>query len=212
MQRIVHFFVLMMLFTSTNTFAANKAIMMNTLEYRCENVEQPSSKPYLAYYSPHMLQYAVDIDFVVKQTGVCTSLLIALMEQQSGLIRRHSPLRKPWVKPFGDLSKKFGFVPQLVDVAKKLRELKNRSYSGYMPADEAMAYLFNVKLPVGTPKRLLQDGKRFDFQMLYRDMFMHEYTPTQYLHSSDFGLGQDLLLRSWQFRQDMVGSIFAAAR
>ncbi len=187
-------------------FAAmgNEKNYFDTFSYSCGRSEQPSSVPYLAHYAPHLLVYAVDIDFVVKQTGVCTSLLLALMEQESALVRRHTVKRKPWVRPFGDLSKKYGFVAQLVDVAVKLRELKNRSYSGYLPATEKMAYLFNTQMPVGTPKWLLQDEDRAAFRRLYRDMFMLEYTPMYYLHSSDFGLKQDLLLRSWQFRQNLV--------
>lgn len=194
--------------TASCTASAVEKNYFDTFPYRCNQQQQPSSVAYFKQYSPHMLIHAVDIDFVVKQTGVCTSLLIALMEQETGLIRRHTIKRKPWVQPFGKLSKKYGFIAQLVDVAVKLRQLKNRAYSGYLPANEKMAYLFNVQMPVGTPKRLLQTEARAQFQVLYRDMFMLEYVPTYYLHSSDFGLQQDLLLRSWQFRQDMVRSIF----
>jgi len=211
MKWTFRYVIFLMLVTNFTVFCEEKRFT-EAFQYRCDNPEQPSSAPFLTYFSPHMLQYAVDIDFVVKQTGVCTSLLIALIEQQSGLIRQQTKLRKPWAKPFGELSEKFGFIAQLVDVAKKLRELKNRSYSGYLPAHEKMAYLFNVELPKGTPKRLLQDDKRLDFQILYRDMFMVEYRPMRYLHTSDFGLRQDLLLRSWQFRQNLVRSLFAITR
>ena len=205
-------YAIFLMLVTTFTVVSDENRFNDAFLYRCENPEQPSSAPFLKHFSPHMLEYAVDIDFVVKQTGVCTSLLIALIEQQSGLIRQQTNLRKPWAKPFGELSEKFGFIAQLVDVAKKLRELKNRSYSGYLPAHEKMSYLFNVELPKGTPRRLLQDDKRLDFQILYRDMFMVEYRPMRYLHTSDFGLRQDLLLRSWQFRQNLVRSLFAITR
>lgn len=210
MNRISAMLTYAVLAMSFNTYAVEKNYF-DTFPYACNQMEQPSSVAYFKQYSPHMLIHAVDIDFVVKQTGVCTSLLIALMEQETGLIRRHTVKRKPWIQPFGQLSKKYGFIAQLVDVAVKLRQLKNRAYSGYLPADEKMAYLFNVQMPVGTPKRLLQTEARERFKTLYRDMFMLEYVPTYYLHSSDFGLKQDLLLRSWQFRQDMVRPIFAVA-
>lgn len=210
MKRISAMLAYVVLAMSFNTSAVEKNYF-DTFPYACNQMEQPSSVAYFKQYSPHMLIHAVDIDFVVKQTGVCTSLLIALMEQETGLIRRHTVKRKPWIQPFGQLSKKYGFIAQLVDVAVKLRQLKNRAYSGYLPANEKMAYLFNVQMPVGTPKRLLQIEARAQFKTLYRDMFMLEYVPTYYLHSSDFGLKQDLLLRSWQFRQDMVRPIFAVA-
>jgi len=210
MNRISAMLAYAVLAMSFNTYAVEKNYF-DTFPYACNQMEQPSSVAYFKQYSPHMLIHAVDIDFVVKQTGVCTSLLIALMEQETGLIRRHTVKRKPWIQPFGQLSKKYGFIAQLVDVAVKLRQLKNRAYSGYLPANEKMAYLFNVQMPVGTPKRLLQIEARAQFKTLYRDMFMLEYVPTYYLHSSDFGLKQDLLLRSWQFRQDMVRPIFAVA-
>lgn len=184
----------------------------DTFPYACNNADQPSSVAYFKHYSPHMLIHAVDLDFVVKQTGVCTSLLIALMEQETGIIRRHTPKRKPWIQPFGSLSKKYGFIAQLVDVATKIRHLKNRAYSGYLPANEKMAYLFNLHMPVGSARQQLQIDARSRFETLYRDMFMLEYVPTYYLHKSDFGLKQDILLRSWQFRQNLVGSIFAIAR
>lgn len=201
-------FVVLAISFSTSAIERN---YFDTFPYGCNQAEQPSSVAYFKQYSPHMLIHAVDIDFVVKQTGVCTSLLIALMEQETGLIRRHSIKRKPWIQPFGKISKKYGFIAQLVDVAVKLRQLKNRAYSGYLPANEKMAYLFDVQMPVGTPKRLLQIEARAKFRTLYRDMFMQEYVPRYYLHSSDFGLKQDFLLRSWQFRQDMVRPIFAVA-
>ncbi len=210
MKRISAMLAYVVLAMSFNTSAVEKNYF-DTFPYACNQMEQPSSVAYFKQYSPHMLIHAVDIDFVVKQTGVCTSLLIALMEQETGLIRRHTVKRKPWIQPFGQLSKKYGFIAQLVDVAVKLRQLKNRAYSGYLPANEKMAYLFNVQMPVGTPNRLLQIEARAQFKTLYRDMFMLEYVPTYYLHSSDFGLKQDLLLRSWQFRQDMVRPIFAVA-
>lgn len=210
MKRISAMLAYVVLAMSFNTSAVEKNYF-DTFPYACNQMEQPSSVAYFKQYSPHMLIHAVDIDFVVKQTGVCTSLLIALMEQETGLIRRHTVKRKPWIQPFGQLSKKYGFIAQLVDVAVKLRQLKNRAYSGYLPANEKMAYLFNVQMPVGTPKRLQQIEARAQFKTLYRDMFMLEYVPTYYLHSSDFGLKQDLLLRSWQFRQDMVRPIFAVA-
>lgn len=210
MKRFSVMLAYLVLAMSFNTSAVEKNYF-DTFPYACNQMEQPSSAAYFKQYSPHMLIHAVDIDFVVKQTGVCTSLLIALMEQETGLIRRHTVKRKPWIQPFGQLSKKYGFIAQLVDVAVKLRQLKNRAYSGYLPANEKMAYLFNVQMPVGTPNRLLQIEARAQFKTLYRDMFMLEYVPTYYLHSSDFGLKQDLLLRSWQFRQDMVRPIFAVA-
>lgn len=210
MKRIIEKLAFVVLMTSFAGSAVEKNYF-DTFPYSCNKTDQPSSVAFFKEYSPHMLIHAVDIDFVVKQTGVCTSLLIALMEQETGIIRRHTVKRKPWIQPFGKLSKKYGFIAQLVDVSVKLRQLKNRAYSGYLPANENMAYLFNVQMPVGTPKRLLQIEARAKFRTLYRDMFMMEYVPTYYLHSSDFGLKQDLLLRGWQFRQNMVGPLFATA-
>lgn len=180
----------------------------DTFAYSCGNVKQPSSAPFLAHFAPHLLTHAVDIDFVVKQTGVCTSLLLALIEQESALVRRHTTRRKPWVRPFGDLSKKYGFIAQLVDVARKLRQLKNKSYSGYLPLDEKMAYLFDANALKSTMTLSFHSESRTRFQTLYRDMFMLEYKPMRYLHSSDFGLKQDLLLRSWQFHQNLERSLF----
>lgn len=210
MKRIIAKLTFVVLMASSTAFAAEKNYF-DTFPYACNQVEQPSSVAYFKQYAPHMLIHAMDIDFVVKQTGVCTSLLIALMEQETGLIRQHTIKRKPWIQPFGQLSKKYGFIAQLVDVSLKIRQLKNRAYSGYLPANEKMAYLFNVQMPIGTPKRLLQIEARARFKTLYRDMFMLEYIPTYYLHSSDFGLKQDLLLRSWQFRQDMVRPLLSVA-
>lgn len=183
---------------------AGEKTYFDTFTYGCDQKEQPSSIRYLKQFSPHMLVHAVDIDFVVKQTGVCTSLLITLMEQETGIIRRHTLKRKPWIRPFGDLSAKYGFIAQLVDVSVKLRALKNRSYSGYLPADESMAYLFNVKIPASQRIQLSKAKQRADFDTLYRDMFMLEYRPMHMFHSSDFGLQQDLLLRGWQFRPNLV--------
>ncbi len=172
-------------------------------KYSCSQNEKPSAVPFLSFYAPHMLQFAIDIDFVSAQTGICTSILIALIEQQSGLIRQHTRPDKPWNTPFGHLSDKRGFVAQLVDVSITLKRLQQKSESGMLPASEPLAYLFNVGTLTGGPERLSPQTRLQRFETLYRDMFMTEYIAAQWHNEPHLGFKQEMMLRGWQFRQSL---------
>lgn len=147
--------------------------------FNCSNVVQPSSEEYLREYAPHMILHALDIDFIVKETRLCTSMLIALIEFQSGIIRNTGDWRRSGRRPFADLSEHSGFLPQLIDVTGQILQAQLQVHDYWIPAKQPFAFLFQHRFPPGTPVRFSQEHKKLQFQRLYRDMFMQEYYPLQ---------------------------------
>lgn len=173
-------------------------------KYGCYRQTNPSIVPFLRYYAPHVLHYGVDIDFVAARTGICTAVIVALIEQQSGLIRQHTKHNKPWQKPFGYLSEKSGFIAQLIDVSIKLRKLKELSNRGMLSAHDPLAYLFANVTPAATSEQMWPQARRQRFQTLYRDMFMVEYNGGNWQTHQTFDLTDEAILWGWQFRPELV--------
>jgi hypothetical protein len=147
--------------------------------FNCSNVVQPSSEEYLREYAPHMILHALDIDFIVKETGLCTSMLITLMEFQSGIVRNTGDWRRSSHRPFAELSDKIGFLPQLIDVTEQIKMAQRQVHGYWIPAKQPLAFLFEHRFPPGTPVRFNQDYKKELFKRLYRSMFMQEFYPLQ---------------------------------
>lgn len=152
-----------------------KGTIRDFRQFSCQNKVQPSSVEYLREFAPHLLMHALDIDFIVKETGLCTSMLIALMEFQSGIVRNTGNWRTEAKYPFAELSDEIGFLPQLIDVAAKINKARTEVYQRWIPVKQPFAFLFDHSFPPGTPPRFSQEHKKLLFQRLYRGMFMQEF-------------------------------------
>lgn len=145
--------------------------------FACNKEIQPSSEAYLKEYAPHLILHALDIDFIVKETGLCTSMLIALIEFQSGIVRSRRIWDTQANKPFGVLSNRDGFLRQLIDVTEQIKQAQLSVRDDWIPVKQPYAFLFRQSFPPGTPARLVHLNQKVQFRSLYRAMFMQEYFP-----------------------------------
>lgn len=77
---------------------------------------------WLARKAPHLLPYSESISHWAGYSGISPKVLIALMEQQSGIVSSRNIARNGMDTPFGALSKATGFNAQTRDVAQALRD------------------------------------------------------------------------------------------
>lgn len=77
---------------------------------------------WLARRAPHLLPYSESISHWAGYSGISPKVLIALMEQQSGIVSTRGIRRNGLDRPFGALSKKVGFNAQTMDIAQALRQ------------------------------------------------------------------------------------------
>lgn len=178
--------------------------------FNCRHAAQPSSEEYLREFAPHMILHALDIDFIVKETGLCTSMLLALIEFQSGIIRNTGDWRRSAHRPFSDLSDKTGFLPQLIDVARQIQRAQQEVHGYWIPAKQPLAFLFQHKFPPGTPVRFNQDYKKLLFQRLYRGMFMQEFYPLKQVEPAQLaGRGWSRLrIHGWNFLRKYSSAVY----
>lgn len=153
------------------------AQIKNFHHFACNKEQQPSSEAYLKEYAPHLILHALDIDFMVKETGLCTSMLITLIEFQSGIVRSTRMWEAEKDKPFGQLSDKAGFLRQLIDVTEQIKQAQLSVRDDWIPVKQPFAFLFRQSYPPGTPARFVHLNQKVQFRALYRAMFMLEYHP-----------------------------------
>lgn len=77
---------------------------------------------YLARHAPHLARHAESISHWAGYSNISPKVLIALMEQQSGVVSRRRANADALRRPFGALSKADGFNAQTRDVANALRQ------------------------------------------------------------------------------------------
>ncbi len=90
------------------------------LDYSQEEMFGFNIEQYLEEHARHLLPHAEEISHIAGEYRVSPRALIALMEQQSGAVRNPDFTE---TSPLSDLSDKTGFLPQLRDVATRLRKL-----------------------------------------------------------------------------------------
>ncbi len=107
---------------SPTTLAAADAVDWSAehIVYRPQEMLTFSVADYLRQHARHLLPHAELISHVAGETSVSPRLLLALMEQQSGLLSNRKPTKQQWAAPFGTLSSKYGFRAQLEDVSQQL--------------------------------------------------------------------------------------------
>ncbi len=91
------------------------------LDYSQEEMFRFNIEQYLRANAPHLLPHAEEISHVAGVSRISPRALIALMEQHSGAVKNPNFAE---TSPFGDLSKKAGFLDQLRDLATRLESLR----------------------------------------------------------------------------------------
>ncbi|MBU2711965.1 M23 family metallopeptidase [Zooshikella harenae] len=116
------------------------------LIYSPDEMDQFDLASYLAQHAPHLSQYAEVISHWSGFTSISPKVLLALMEQQSGIISNPSPSAADLQSPFGKLSVKIGFELQVEIIAKRLAKLH------YHPKDSST----NLSTQTAEPLQLNQ--------------------------------------------------------
>jgi len=131
---------------------------------------------YLAKRAPHLRRHSESISHWAGYSSISPKVLIALMEQQSGVVSRKRIKADAMLRPFGKLSKSNGFNEQTRDVANALRQAL------YEQQDPASAPKGRVPLSRANPLQALyvqageshaSAGLRGDaeFQLVYGRLF-----------------------------------------
>ena len=90
------------------------------LVYSYDEMFDFDTRAYLAKRAPHLVQHSEVISHWAGYSAISPKVLIALMEQQTGVVSHGSLLAQR--HPFGKLSKAQGFNAQTRDVAEALRQ------------------------------------------------------------------------------------------
>jgi murein DD-endopeptidase MepM/ murein hydrolase activator NlpD len=154
-------------FAAMPTQAASAAPASNSLLYSHAEMFSFDTESYLLAQAPELAQYAEIISHWAGYSSVSPRVLLALIEQHSGLISR-SGQRGAINRPMGSLSKLSGFNAQVRDVADQLaRRL-------YEPAPHAAAGEFGSEAAAPTPLRALlssSNGGEQEFAAIYQRLF-----------------------------------------
>lgn len=153
-----------------------------------------------ASYFPHLKPHQEVIMHYAGQYSLNPKLLISLMESQSKIIT--SPSKKAFSAPFGNLSNKKGFKPQMKDVAKelskrfyaykkltlKIDKRQRNTLSSNSPssaATAAISSLLNVKNKAQiTPTKPIKRTKPDMFQRGLAKQFPSEIAPRSELRQA----------------------------
>jgi hypothetical protein len=185
----------------TNAQSATAAIVAQTanpLVYSYDEMFNFDIEAFLASQAPHLLPYAEQISHWAGYSSISPRVLLALMEQQSGVLRNPNQSAKQMAQPFATLSAKQDFASQLQDVADQLatrlyREPQHAAateFSNIQPAS-ALDFLFTSPTTKQLPQ--LQDAKQTaaanSFSNIYRQLFAEDFIPER--HQSESLLDED---------------------
>ncbi|MCX4026694.1 pre-peptidase C-terminal domain-containing protein [Endozoicomonas sp. SM1973] len=92
----------------------------NQLIYTTDEMFSFDIKSYLESNAPHLIDYAEVISHWSGYSSISPKVIIALIEQQTGLVSNEYLDVSVYYKPMGSLSDKHGFSEQVEDVAVKL--------------------------------------------------------------------------------------------
>lgn len=101
--------------------AGSAPVTVSDLIYTPEEMFGFDIERYLAKRAPHLLGHSEAISHWAGYSSISPKVLIALMEQQSGVITRNRMRDNAMTRPFGKLSLRSGFDQQVEDVAEQLR-------------------------------------------------------------------------------------------
>jgi LasA protease len=168
-----------------STYASAVHQPVNPLIYSYDEMFNFDIEAYLASQAPHLLPYAEHISHWAGYSSISPRVLLALMEQQSGVLRNANLSAKQLAKPFGKLSAKADFAGQLQDVAD---QLATRVYSApshseaaefsNRQAPSALDFLFESAKPqaLSDAQALQQQGAAQQFNDIYQQLFAVEFS------------------------------------
>ncbi|RVU42053.1 M23 family metallopeptidase [Rheinheimera riviphila] len=164
---------------------------VNPLIYSYDEMFNFDIEAYLASQAPHLLPYAEQISHWAGYSSISPRVLMALMEQQSGVLRNANLSAKQLAQPFGKLSAKRDFAGQLQDVAD---QLATRLYTepthpeaaefAKQQAPSALDFLFASATPktlsdapsLPDPQALPQQAAARHFNAIYQQLFAEEFS------------------------------------
>jgi len=151
----------------------------NPLVYSYDEMFNFDIEAYLASQAPHLLPYAEQISHWAGYSSISPRVLLALMEQQSGVLRSPNLSAEQLAQPFAKLSAKPDFAGQLQDVAD---QLATRLYSA--PTHPAASEFSNQQAPSALdflfenaePHAIQQQAATRHFNDIYQQLFAEEFS------------------------------------
>jgi LasA protease len=175
---------------ATSPSAAAWRQPVNPLVYSYDEMFNFDIEAFLASQAPHLLPYAEQISHWAGYSSISPRVLLALMEQQSGVLRSTNHSAEQLKQPFAALSSKTDFAGQLQDVADQLatrlyRTLTHPAASefGKQQAASAIDFLFeNAELQgmseaqaLTEPQAMQQRAAARQFNNIYQQLFAEEF-------------------------------------
>lgn len=173
------------LFAATQAVAADQPAPRNdagtldgqALVYGYDEMFEFDTAAWFARKAPHLRNQAESISHWAGYSGISPKVLIALMEQQSGVVSRRNSRVDGMRQPFGRLSKQVGFNAQTRDVAQALRQAlyeREDATSALARGPVALAKanplkLLHVRSGDSLPSAALKGD--FEFQQVYSRLF-----------------------------------------
>jgi LasA protease len=156
----------------------------NPLVYSYDEMFNFDIEAFLASQAPHLLPYAEHISHWAGYSSISPRVLLALMEQQSGVLRHPNQSAQQLAQPFAKLSAKQDFASQLQDVADQLatqlyREPSHPGASEFssQQAPSALDFLFDGNDPqaLTQPQSQQQTAAANKFSQIYRQLFAEDF-------------------------------------
>lgn len=134
LRGLVGLCVLLVCFNSTVALASDdessesELITKHEFVYSYDEMLNFDVEEYLQANAPHLVAYSEVISHYAGYTSISPKILIALMEQETGIIT--NPVSASTIsRPFGDLSAKVGFKEQVKDISTRLAKEFYRGHS-----------------------------------------------------------------------------------
>lgn len=156
----------------------------NPLVYSYDEMFNFDIEAFLASQAPHLLPYAEHISHWAGYSSISPRVLLALMEQQSGVLRHPNQSAQQLAQPFAKLSAKQDFASQLQDVADQLatRLYREPSHPGAsefssQQAPSALDFLFDGNDPQALTQSQSQQqtAAANKFSQIYRQLFAEDF-------------------------------------
>ncbi len=160
---------------------------INGLVYSYDEMFNFDIEAFLASQAPHLLPYAEHISHWAGYSSISPRVLLALMEQQSGVLRNPNVSSQQMAQPFATLSAKKDFASQLQDVADQLAtrlysEPTHPAAGEFASRRSASAVDFLFTSPaVDDLSQSAADQQQLSaaqkFAAIYAQLFAEEFTP-----------------------------------